>query len=82
MRSAWPFVQGVIRLGELVLDAVCKAGAIRAADLNDRSKWEEYASWLVERVAKLRGAFGPRVKDLNLSAAESARAAPLPPSLS
>jgi Domain of unknown function (DUF4268) len=54
----------------------------RPADLNDRSNWEEYASWLVERVDRLRKAFGPQVEELNLSAAESASAPPLPQPLS
>ena len=38
----------------------------RHADLNDRLKWPEYVSWLVERIDKFRKAFGPRVKKLNL----------------
>ena len=39
----------------------------RAADLNDRSQWDDYVSWLVDRVDRLRKAFGPRVKALNLT---------------
>ena len=39
----------------------------RDADLDDRTKWPEYISWLVERVDKFKKAFGPRVKKLNLS---------------
>ena len=38
----------------------------READLNDRSKWDEYISWLVDKVAKFRKAFGPRVLKLKL----------------
>jgi hypothetical protein len=38
----------------------------RAADLNDRDKWPEYVSWLVDKVEKFKNAFGPRVKKLNL----------------
>ena len=36
----------------------------RSADLNDRNRWNEYVSWLVDRVDKIRKAFGPRVKGL------------------
>lgn len=39
----------------------------RAADLDDRTQWDGYISWLVERVDKFRKAFGPRVKALNLA---------------
>lgn len=39
----------------------------RAADLDDRGRWDEYISWLVARVDKFKKAFGPRVKDLNLT---------------
>ena len=39
----------------------------RAADLDDRSRWDDYISWLVERVAKFKKAFSPRVKQLNLT---------------
>ena len=45
----------------------------RNADLDDHSKWEEYISWLVDKVAKFRKAFGPRVlklKFLDSSAGE------------
>ena len=38
----------------------------RAADLNDRDKWPEYVSWLVDKVDKFKKAFGPRVKKLDL----------------
>lgn len=37
------------------------------ADLNNREKWPEYCEWLADRVEKLRKAFGPRIKKLNLS---------------
>ena len=39
----------------------------REVDLDDRSKWPEYVSWLVERVSKFKKAFEPRVKQLVLS---------------
>jgi hypothetical protein len=42
----------------------------RPADLNDRSKWPEYISWLVDRVAKFKKAFEPRIKKLDLSLAD------------
>jgi hypothetical protein len=41
----------------------------RPADLNDRNKWPEYVSWLVERVAKFKKAFEPRIKKLDLAQA-------------
>lgn len=37
------------------------------ADLNNREKWPEYCEWLVDRVAKFRKVFGPRIKKLKLS---------------
>ena len=36
----------------------------READLDDRGKWDEYISWLVDKVAKFRKAFGPRILKL------------------
>jgi hypothetical protein len=39
----------------------------RPADLNNRTKWPEYVSWLVDRVAKFKKAFEPRIKKLDLS---------------
>jgi hypothetical protein len=42
----------------------------RAANLHDRSRWDEYISWLVERVDKFKKAFGPRVKSLDLAQVE------------
>lgn len=39
----------------------------RDVDLNDRSKWPEYCDWLVDRVARFRKSFAPRVKKLDLS---------------
>ena len=39
----------------------------RVADLDDRSKWDEYVSWLVDHVDKFRKVFGPRVKALTLT---------------
>ena len=36
------------------------------ADLNDRGRWPEYISWLVDKVAKFKKAFEPRVKKLSL----------------
>lgn len=39
----------------------------RDADLNDRERWPEYCNWLVERVAKFRKVFGPRIRELKLS---------------
>jgi hypothetical protein len=41
----------------------------RPADLNDRGKWPEYISWLVDRVAKFKKAFESRIKKLDLSQA-------------
>jgi predicted Zn-dependent protease len=38
----------------------------RTADLNDRNRWPEYLSWLVDNVDKFKKTFGPRVKDLKL----------------
>jgi Domain of unknown function (DUF4268) len=43
----------------------------RPANLDDHSQWNEYISWLVERVNKFRKAFGPRVKNLDLVQTES-----------
>ena len=39
----------------------------RKADLDDRSKWPEYVSWLAEQVSKFKKAFEPRVKKLVLT---------------
>jgi hypothetical protein len=39
----------------------------RSADLDDRNRWDEYISWLVERVDKFKKAFAPRVKSLDLT---------------
>ena len=36
------------------------------ADLNNRDRWPEYISWLVDKVDKFKKAFGPRVKKLHL----------------
>ena len=36
------------------------------ADLFDRSKWNEYLSWLVDTTARFRSIFMPRVKNLKL----------------
>ena len=38
----------------------------READLDDHSKWGEYIAWLVDKVAKFKKAFGPRVVKLKL----------------
>jgi hypothetical protein len=38
----------------------------RDVDLEDRSKWPEYCDWLVDRVAKFRSVFGPRVRNMDL----------------
>jgi len=38
----------------------------RDADLDDHSKWDEYILWLVDKVAKFRNSFGPRVLKLKL----------------
>jgi hypothetical protein len=38
----------------------------RLVDFNDRNKWPEYISWLVDKVDKFKKAFGPRVKKINL----------------
>jgi hypothetical protein len=43
----------------------------READLDNRSKWPEYISWLAERVTKFKKAFEPRVKQLVLSQEEN-----------
>jgi hypothetical protein len=42
----------------------------RFADLNDRSKWPEYISWLVDRVAKFKRAFEPRIKKLDFASVQ------------
>ena len=39
----------------------------KEVDLDNRDRWPEYCDWLVERVAKFRKVFGPRVKKLNLT---------------
>jgi len=39
----------------------------RNVDLDDREQWPEYCEWLVDRVAKFRKVFGPRIKSLKLS---------------
>lgn len=39
----------------------------RSADLNDRTKWPEYCDWLVDKVARFRKSFAPRIKKLDLS---------------
>jgi hypothetical protein len=39
----------------------------RDADLNDRSKWSEYVTWLVDKTDKFKKVFWPRVKKLNLT---------------
>lgn len=46
----------------------------RPADLEDRTRWPEYFDWLVERVARFKRTFGPRVKTLSLSPAATADA--------
>jgi hypothetical protein len=40
----------------------------RPADLNDRSKWPEYISWLADRDAIFKKVFEPRIRKLALSA--------------
>jgi hypothetical protein len=42
----------------------------READLADRDRWNEYISWLTQRVDRFKKAFGPRVKQLNLTKPE------------
>jgi hypothetical protein len=42
----------------------------RQADLDDRARWDEYISWLVGRIDKFKKAFSPRIKQLDLTAAE------------
>ena len=39
----------------------------RAANLDNRGQWHDYVSWLVDRVDKIRKAFGPHAKALNLT---------------
>ena len=39
----------------------------KQVDLNNRAQWPEYCDWLVERVARFRNVFGPRVKKLHLT---------------
>jgi hypothetical protein len=39
----------------------------RDADLQDRSKWNEYIGWLVQNTLKFRETFSKRVKQLDLS---------------
>lgn len=41
----------------------------RDVNLDDRKQWPEYCDWLVDRVAKFRKVFGPRIKSLRLSPA-------------
>jgi Domain of unknown function (DUF4268) len=41
-------------------------GLFKKVDLDDRSKWPEYVDWLVDKTAKFRAAFMPRVKVLDL----------------
>lgn len=50
----------------------------RLADLEDRAKWPEYCEWLVDRVARFRKAFGPRVRRLDLSSAMVSQSVPEP----
>jgi hypothetical protein len=39
----------------------------RKADLQNKSKWDEYIAWLVEHALKFRSAFSERVKQLDLT---------------
>lgn len=41
----------------------------RAADLSNKAAWPEYIEWLVDRVARFKNVFGPRVRKLDLSSA-------------
>ena len=50
-----------------LLASACASPFERAADLNDRDKWPEYVSWLVDKVDRFKKTFGPRVKKLNLN---------------
>ena len=43
----------------------------RKVDLDDRSKWPEYVSWLAEQVSKFKKAFEPRIKKLVLTQDEN-----------
>jgi hypothetical protein len=45
----------------------------RKANLSDRSKWPEYCDWLVDKVARFKQSFGPRVKKLDLTDAAQTR---------
>ena len=42
-------------------------GQYKDVDLDDRDKWPDYSDWLVDRVAKFRKVFGPRIKKLDLT---------------
>ena len=42
-------------------------GLERAADIRDRSTWPELMDWMVDAVARMRGAFRDRVRALDLS---------------
>jgi hypothetical protein len=48
----------------------------REANLDDRARWDDYVSWIVVRIDKCKKAFGPRVKQLDLAAAESSGQTP------
>lgn len=40
---------------------------VRDADLNNRGKWEEYLTWMVETVIRFRETFSPRIRDMDLT---------------
>jgi hypothetical protein len=39
---------------------------VREADLSNRAQWPEYLDWLIDRTSRLRTAFAPRIKRLDL----------------
>jgi hypothetical protein len=48
--------------------------SIRDADLSRRDKWPEYLDWMVDTTVRLRKAFAPRIKALDLGAASASEA--------
>ena len=51
----------------------------RPANLEDRGTWEEHMAWLVDMTHRFRGAFGPRVRKLDLEPVDSPDEDALPP---
>ena len=56
-------------------DAIDKTiGVYRDVDLRDRAKWPTYLDWMAETMERFRKTFGPRVRELDLTASDEEEA--------